>query len=88
MEVIKWSCLALLMSCSPALAECFDPDESAKKLANAGYEITFYDKSNGMVFAMAENGKGGWYFFIISDGKFCPVSAGANGVRLSMTPNA
>lgn len=88
MEVIKYAALAVMASCSPALAqECIPADEAYEAMIQNGYTVTFWDSSGEWIMLMAEDGKGGWVMFAVQGNVLCPLVGGSEGTHEPPKPN-
>lgn len=85
--MIKLAALALVASCSPALAECFPVADAIANMHANGYDITYGDTTGQYPLFIAEDGKGGWVVFAIVGETLCPVIGGSGGVPVMREPN-
>ena len=90
MKIAITAALIAVSQCTPVAAhdqECFPAAKAAQEIAAAGFEITFGDNSAEYPVFMAENGKGAWVMFVVSDKVLCPLAAGEMGIHVPKPPN-
>lgn len=90
MKLAITAALIAVSQCTPVASQdqgCFPAAQAAQELDAAGFEITFGDTSNEYPVFMAENGKGAWVVFVMSEKVLCPLAAGEMGIHVPKPPN-
>lgn len=85
---MKYALIALALTATPALADCYNPNKAMMSMNRSGYQITFGQAGDAQGFYVAQSPDGKWIAFVMSDSGLCIIATGDSAINYPLPPNA